>query len=93
MVKWERVTLMQSDDLTPAQAKRLKENLRPMLGYLSRLKTRMEKHRFHHEDPLLRAVVKAYDTMQALNVEVHYLSFESGVGREPPAGSRPSKLE
>jgi hypothetical protein len=63
---------MQSDDLTPAQAARLKENTRPMLGYLSRLKARMVKRRFHHEDPLLRAVVKAHDALHALNVEVHY---------------------
>ena len=37
---------MQCDDLTSAQAARLKEQNRPMLGYLSRLKARMVKRRF-----------------------------------------------
>ena len=58
--------------------------LRAMLGYLCRLKKRMEKRQFPHDDKLLRAVVSGYDAMHALNVEVHYLSCESGVGREPP---------
>ena len=75
---------MESSDLTPAQAKRLKAKIGPMLGYLSRLRKRMEKRRFPHDDKLLRTVVSAYDAMHALNVEVHYLSCESGVGREPP---------
>jgi hypothetical protein len=72
---------MRSVDLTPAEAARLTEKNRPMLGYMSRLEARMVNRRFHHDDPLLRAVVKVYDAMHALNVEVHYLSCESGVGR------------
>ena len=83
---------MESSDLTPAQAKRLKESIRPMLGYLSRLKKRMEKRNFPHDDMLLRAVVKAYDAMHALNVELHYLSCESGAGRAPPKKCLAGKL-
>jgi len=53
-----------------------------MLGYLCRLNKRMEKRNFPHDDTLLRTVVKAYGAIHALNVEVHYLSCKSGVGRE-----------
>jgi hypothetical protein len=72
---------MRSDDLTPAQAQKLKEQLRPMLGYLARLKARMHKRRFPNDDKLQRLVIQAYDSMHSLNVEVHYLSCASGVGR------------
>ena len=44
----------------------------------------MVNRRFHPEVPLLRAVVKTYDAMHSLNVEVHYLSCESGVRLLPP---------
>jgi hypothetical protein len=61
---------MKCDDLTPAQAQKLKDALRPMLSYLNRLKKHMEKR---HE----------------LNVHVHYLSCESGVGRQIPREAQP----
>jgi hypothetical protein len=75
---------MKCDDLTPAQAERLKQSVRPMLGYLGRLKKRMEKRRFPNDDRLFLTVLKAYDAIHELNVHVHYLSCESGVGRRPP---------
>ena len=52
---------MQSDDITPAQAEHIKAKVRPMLGYLGRLKHRMHKRRFPHDDLLFLTVVKAYD--------------------------------
>jgi hypothetical protein len=55
-----------------------------MLGYLARLKKRMEKRRFPNDDRLLLTVLKAYDAVHELNVHVHYLSCESGVGRQVP---------
>jgi hypothetical protein len=75
---------MRSDDITPAQAEQIKAKIRPMLGYLGRLKKRMHKRRFPHDDELYRTVLEAYDAIHQLNVHVHYLSFSSGVGRVPP---------
>jgi hypothetical protein len=75
---------MRSDDITPAQAERIKVKIRPMLGYLGRLKHRMHKRRFPHDDLLFRTVLNAYDAIHELNVHVHYLSCSSGVGRAPP---------
>jgi hypothetical protein len=75
---------MKCDDLTPAQAQKLKHAVRPMLCFLNRLKKRMEKRRFPNDDRLLLTVLKAYDAIHELNVHVHYLSCESGVGRQVP---------
>ena len=72
---------MRSDDLTPVQAQALKEKLRPMLAYLGRLEKRMHKRRFPPDDKLVHLVRDAYNAMHALNVEIHYLSCTSGVGR------------
>jgi hypothetical protein len=71
---------MRSDDLTPAQARVLKEQLRPMLSYLGRLQRRMHKRHFPPEDKLVHLVRDAYNAVHALNVEVHYLGCTSGVG-------------
>ena len=40
-----------------------------MLGYLARLKARMQKRRFPNDDKLQQLVIQAYDAMHALNVE------------------------
>jgi hypothetical protein len=56
-----------------------------MLGYLNRLKRRMEKRRFPSDDKLFQTVLRAYDAIHELNVHVHYLSCESGVGRAVPS--------
>ena len=47
---------MRSDDFTPAQAKQIKAKIRPMLGYLGRLKQRMHKRRFPHDEQLFLTV-------------------------------------
>jgi hypothetical protein len=75
---------MNCNDLTPAQAEKLKHSVWPMLSYLHRLKKRMEKRRFPNDDRLLLTVLKAYDAIHELNVHIHYLSCESGVGRQVP---------
>ncbi len=75
---------MRSDDLTSAQAQQLKSSIRPMLGYLNRLKKRMEKRRFPSDDGLFPTVLRAYDAIHELNVHIHYLSCESGVGQLLP---------
>jgi hypothetical protein len=79
---------MRSDDLTSAQAQKIKASIRPMLGYLIRLKKRMEKRRFPSDDGLFQTVLRAYDAIHELNVHVHYLSCESGVGRVLPPNER-----
>jgi len=52
-------------------------------GYLSRLKRRMEVTGFPPDDPLYVTTLKAHRAMQDLLMELHYLSCESGVGRQP----------
>jgi hypothetical protein len=74
---------MTRDDVTREQAEVLKRNLRPMLAYLGRLKSRMTRRRFQPSDPLVVAVCRAEDAMHALTVHVHYLTCEHGVGRLP----------
>src|SRR3954467_4923615 len=82
MKEWAtRGTSMQSDDLTRQQATALKNKLRPMLDYLSRLKRRMVNRGFLSGDPLLDAVVQAENAVHALHVQVHYLSCGDVVGR------------
>jgi hypothetical protein len=79
---------MQCDDLTPAQARALKNKLQPMLGYLNRLKQRMRRRGFPEDDPLLLAVSRAESSIHALHVDVHYLSCGSKVGRSSGERSR-----
>jgi hypothetical protein len=79
---------MTENDLATWQARRLRERLFPMLNYLERLKTRMEK-RFDPRDPLFLAVMAAYTSMVDLSMKLHYLSCESGVGL-PAKNNAPS---
>jgi hypothetical protein len=72
---------MRSDDLTPEQARALKNKLQPMLGYLNRLKQRMRRRGFLASDPLLVAVCQAEEAMHQLHVQVHYLTCADRVGR------------
>jgi hypothetical protein len=77
---------MRFDDLTREQAAALKNKLRPMLGYLGRLKRRMVQRGFLSGDPLLEAVVQAENAVHALHVQVHYLSCGDVVGRQHKTG-------
>ena len=52
-----------------------------MLTYLGRLEKQMHKRHFPPDGKLQQLVRNAYNAMHALNVEVHYLSCDSGVGR------------
>jgi hypothetical protein len=71
---------MKSDDLTPDQARALKNKLQPMLGYLNRLKHRMRQRGFLNDDPLLSAVCRAEDAMHELHVQIHYLTCGDSAG-------------
>jgi hypothetical protein len=73
---------MRSNDLTPEQARALRNKLQPMLGYLNRLKHRMRRRGFQPDDVLLGAVCRAEDAMHALHVEVHYLTCGDITGRK-----------
>jgi hypothetical protein len=72
------------DQLKPWQAKLICAALGPTVGYLYRLRARMEKRRFPPADKLPRLTVTAYEALHALCIELHYLSCEGGVGRKPP---------
>ena len=64
------------------QAKTINKALFPSLNYLFRLKERMEKVGFPHDDKLYLMACKAYDAVRALHGEMHYLSCD-GVGNPP----------
>jgi hypothetical protein len=74
--------MMRSDDLTRDQARALKNKLGPMLGYLNRLKKRMNNKGFPPDDELLRAVCKAEMAMHELHVATHYLACGDVTGRK-----------
>ena len=65
--------------LTREQAEALQEHLRPMLGYLTRVRRRMEQLRL--DDKLYHDLLRAQMAMQDLWAELHYRSCEHGVGR------------
>ena len=69
---------MNSSELQTWQARKIRDVLRPALGYLSRLKRRMEVTGFPPDDELYVLTVKAQQLMQELLMELHYLSSESG---------------
>jgi hypothetical protein len=62
------------------QAAQLFKTLQPTVGNLSRLRTRMEQVGFVPSDPLYQRVSQAYKSLQALYIELHYLSFD-GTGK------------
>jgi len=72
---------MDSDDLNREQLDRLMQRLRPTLGYLSRLKVRMEGRGFNVHDKMFAAVLKSHAAMQELVMQIHYLACDSGRAR------------
>jgi hypothetical protein len=77
-----------SSKLRPWQARKIFGSLHQATGYLSRLKRRMEATRFPPNDELCVSTAKALEAMQDLLMELHRLSTESAVWREP---RRPEK--
>lgn len=69
---------MTSDQLTTDQAAKLGANIGRSLGYLNRLRARMEQRHFPPNDKLYQLVTTAADAMHALNVELHYRSCSGG---------------
>jgi hypothetical protein len=66
-----------------SHAKELHRRLHPTVGYLSRLRERMQKVGFVTSDPLFERVTKAYESMHALSMDLHYLSCD-GTGMTLP---------
>src|SRR3954453_2976116 len=78
---------MRREDMTREQAEAIKEKIGPMLGYLNRVKKRMNAV-FARDDSLFAEVIDAADAMHKLNVSIHYLSCgKTGSGGYPaPVG-------
>ena len=70
---------MDRETIKKSQAKVISSALFPGMNYLYRLKERMQKVGFPHNDKLYLLVYNASDAMHRLSVEVHYLSCD-GVG-------------
>jgi hypothetical protein len=66
--------------LSRDQAEVLSARLGPMLGYLTRVRRRMEQARFDR-DVLYNDVVRAQASLQDLCSRLHYRTCEHGVGR------------
>jgi hypothetical protein len=75
-----------STTTTITQAKRMHDALAPTLGYLTRLRQRMEQVGFIPADPLYRNVCKVHDAMHGLLTRLHYLTCKSGVGMNERRG-------
>jgi hypothetical protein len=82
---------MRREDLTREQAEAIKEKIGPMLGYLNRLKKRMNAV-FARDDSLFAEVIDAADALHKLNVSIHYLSCGTtgagGPGARERSGAR-----
>jgi len=66
--------------LSRDQAEVLNNRLGPMLGYLTRVRRRMEQARFDR-DVLYNDVVRAQASLQDLCSRLHYRTCQHGVGR------------
>src|SRR3954464_6752839 len=64
---------MRREDLTREQAEAISQKIGPMLGYMNRLKKRMNQI-FARDDTLFAEVIDAADALHKLNVSIHYLS-------------------
>ena len=73
---------MNADELTRAQCRVLENKLKPMAGYLHRLRVRMRRRGFPEDDPLMSLVVKAGEVMHELHAEVFCRSMD-GKGFKP----------
>ena len=72
---------MESKSLTDEQIAALKETVRRQLRFLGRVRDRMNHLSFPPSDPLYVLVTQAWNAMQALHVELHYMGCKSGVWR------------
>jgi hypothetical protein len=80
---------------TPQQAEALGRRIHPMLGYLSRCRSRLDAGHYDRSGKFYALIAQAYDAMHSLSVYLHYRSITSGVGEPPykrgPEPERPSE--
>ena len=74
---------MTSDDLTKEQARCMGAVVGRHLNYLGRLRDRMQRVGFPHDDELVVAVTRAWEATHTLSVRLHYASCDHGVGKPP----------
>jgi len=67
-----------SDDLTPEQAERLKAVASRYLRFLNRLCGRMQQLQFPLDDPLWLAATSARNAAQDLHTAAHYAGCKKG---------------
>ena len=72
---------MRGNDLSRAQAAKLKEQVRRQLSYLNRLVERMKRLGFDPKDQLYVTAVKSRDAQQDLHVAAFYAGVRHGVGK------------
>jgi hypothetical protein len=72
------------DRLTRPQVEALRDAIHERMGYMLRVRERMEKTGFNPTDELYPPVRAAEDALHRLWVHLHYRSCERGTGR--PAG-------
>jgi hypothetical protein len=71
---------MDSSELTRDQAKRLREQLLPILRYLEALRTRIDQQAWPKSDRIRHNVEATFDAVHRLTVELHYLSCPGVAG-------------
>lgn len=71
-------------DLTKEQLRKLLDSVEPSLGFLSKLKRRIEEERFPTNDKLRRDVETAQAAMMGLRMTLHYLTCTNSVGEKRP---------
>lgn len=59
----------------------IRDRVRPMLGYFSRLENRMEAKGFTPDDRLFQRVLAAQDDLHRVTIKLHYRACDGGVGR------------
>jgi Fe2+ transport system protein FeoA len=82
---------MDSSELTTKQAGIISEVVARHLGYMNRLRNRMDRVGILPSDELYAAVNAALNAAHSLRVKLHYLSCEPGhVHRQPKPPTPPS---
>jgi hypothetical protein len=59
-------------ELSNEQCRQIVDGLFPLANYVCRLKTRFQRRRLHHEDPLSVAAAEVQDAMQRLRMSFTY---------------------
>lgn len=65
---------MDRHNLTAEQCQKMHDAIAPTLGYLSRLKRRIDDGRFPPDDALRRDVADAQAALMKLTMQLHYLT-------------------